>query len=71
LSLSADQFCQWAALNPVNAELLSRLPSLSLNQCYLTAGCLFQATWNRVSERSAGWGVKDYDVFYFDDHDLS
>jgi hypothetical protein len=24
-----------------------------------------------MSERPAGWGVKDYDVFYFDDHDLS
>ena len=24
-----------------------------------------------MSERPAGWGVKDYDVFYFDDHNLS
>ena len=24
-----------------------------------------------MSERPAGWGVKDYDVLYFDDHDLS
>ncbi len=71
MSLSAEEFCRWATFNPINAELLSRLPSLELNQCYLTAGCLFQAVWNRLSERSAGWGVKDYDVFYFDDDDLS
>jgi hypothetical protein len=71
LSLSADEFCEWAMTNPINAELLSRLASLSLNQCYLTAGCLFQAVWNRISGKPAGWGVKDYDVFYFDDHDLS
>jgi uncharacterized protein len=24
-----------------------------------------------MSERPAGWGVKDYNVFYFDDHDPS
>ena len=71
MSLSADEFCHWATLNPINAELLSRLPSLGLMQCHLTAGCLFQAVWNRLSGRSANWGVKDYDVFYFDSQDLS
>ncbi len=57
--------------DPVNAELLRRLPDLGLNQCYLTAGCLFQAAWNRISGNPAGWGVKDYDVFYFDGDNLS
>lgn len=57
--------------NPVNAALLQRLAGLALPQCYLTAGCLFQAVWNQRSGRAASWGVKDYDVFYFDDTDLS
>ena len=57
--------------NPCNAALLNRLPGLGLPQCYLTAGCLFQAVWNRRSGRAPDWGVKDYDVFYFDDGDLS
>ncbi|HUB15598.1 MAG TPA: nucleotidyltransferase family protein, partial [Acetobacteraceae bacterium] len=57
--------------NPANVALLSRLPSLVLDQCYLTAGCLFQAVWNRSSGQAADWGIKDYDVFYFDEHDLS
>jgi len=56
--------------NPINAEIISRLPSLGLNQCMLTAGCLFQAVWNHQSRLPPDWGVKDYDVFYFDD-DLS
>jgi uncharacterized protein len=60
-----------ATMNPVNATLLARLPSMSLNQCHLAAGCLFQAVWNQASGRAAGWGVKDYDVFYFDDSDVS
>ncbi len=27
--------------------------------------------WNLASGRAAEWGIKDYDVFYFDDSDLS
>lgn len=53
--------------NPVNAEIARRLPELGLSQCMLTAGCLFQAVWNHQSGRPAAWGIKDYDVFYFDE----
>ena len=70
MTLSAEKFIETALHNPVNAALLSRLPSLGLGQCHLTAGCVLQATWNQISGRSAEWGVKDYDVFYFDE-DLS
>lgn len=69
--MTPQGFVDCAMLDTANAALLSRLPSLGLNQCHLTAGCLFQATWNRLSGHTAGWGVKDYDVFYFDDADLS
>ena len=71
MTLASQDFVAAASADPVNAALLSRLPLLGLDQCYLTAGCLFQATWNRRSGRPAGWGVKDYDVFYFDPQDLS
>lgn len=60
-----------AVQDPINAALLERLPGLGLRQGFLTAGCLFQATWNQLSDKPPGWGVKDYDVFYFDDTDLS
>jgi hypothetical protein len=68
--MTPGQFIAAAISNPANAALLSRLPLLRLNQCYLTAGCLFQAAWNQISGQPPGWGVQDYDVFYFDD-DLS
>jgi len=68
---ASETFIADVKANTVNAELLARLPTLSLRQCYLTAGCLFQAAWNRVSGHPADWGVKDYDVFYCDDGDLS
>ncbi len=69
--LTPASFIAQALSNPVNAELLQRLDSLRLPQCHLTAGCLFQAVWNRQTGRAPDWGVKDYDVFYFDAADLS
>jgi hypothetical protein len=69
--ISPETFIAWAMENPVNAALLDRLPQLGLPQCHLTAGCLFQAAWNRRSGRPPQEGIKDYDVFYFDDRDLS
>lgn len=70
MELNADELIALAMTNSVNAEIISRLPLLGLNQCMLTAGCLFQPVWNVQSRLSPGWGIKDYDVFYFDD-DLS
>lgn len=68
---SSQMFIDDVMTNPINVELLARLPSLGLSECFLTAGCLFQATWNRISGHPTNWGIKDYDVFYFDDSDLS
>ncbi|WP_342215863.1 nucleotidyltransferase family protein [Mesorhizobium sp. L-8-3] len=44
---------------------------LGLPQCFLTAGCLFQTVWNLRSSRPAQADIKDYDIFYFDNSDLS
>jgi hypothetical protein len=69
--MDPGDFIACALSNQANAALLSRLPALGLSECYLTAGCLFQAVWNKASGRAADWGIKDYDVLYFDDRDLS
>ena len=71
MAVSPQEFIAATMRNPVNAALLARLPGLALPQCHLTAGCLFQAEWNLRSGQDAAWGVKDYDVFYYDDTDLS
>lgn len=70
MTLTVEGLVSIARTNPINAEIISRLPSLGLNQCMLTAGCLFQAVWNHQANQPAAWGIKDYDVFYFD-NDLS
>lgn len=61
----------WAFENRVNGEILRRLPTLGLPQAHLAAGCLYQAAWNRLSGRPADAAIKDYDIFYYDDRDLS
>ena len=68
--MSPEALIAEAMRDPVNAALMARLPALALPQGFLTAGCLFQAAWNHTAGRPPGWGVKDYDVFYFDS-DLS
>ena len=66
MTLTVESLVRIAMTNPINAQIASRLPALGLNQCMLTAGCLFQAVWNHQSQQPPAWGVKDYDVFYFD-----
>lgn len=70
VSLNSQRVMTLAMENPINQLLLERLATLDLPNCMLTAGCLFQAVWNKHCGQPAGWGVKDYDVIYYDD-DLS
>lgn len=70
MTLTVDTLITLAMTRPVNGEITKRLPTLRLDQCRLTAGCLFQAVWNLRSDFPPDWGVHDYDVFYFDE-DLS
>lgn len=57
--------------NPLNREILDRLPDLGAADAWLVAGCLYQTVWNGLCGQAPDWGIKDYDVFYFDDRDLS
>ncbi|MFB6560830.1 nucleotidyltransferase family protein [Streptomyces sp. NPDC056400] len=57
--------------NDVLTEILSRAATLALPGWYVTAGCLFQTVWNVVTDRPPTSGIKDYDIFYFDNGDLS
>lgn len=57
--------------DPVCRTILDRAPRLGLGEWWLTAGAVFQNVWNAVEHREPGYGIRDYDVFYFDDSDLS
>ena len=74
MNLQASQTLDFASAvraNRINAELLRRLPRLGLPDCWLVAGCLFQTVWNLKSGRQPEEQILDYDVFYYDDSDLS
>lgn len=60
-----------ALANPINRKILERLPMLGAPNACLVAGSVYQAFWNALSDRPVAEGVKDYDLFYFDDTDLS
>ena len=57
--------------NPMVAEVLVRAGKMALPDWYLTAGCLFQTVWNVLDGHPAQRGILDYDLFYFDESDLS
>jgi len=52
--------------NPVNATILARLPQLKAPDAWLVSGALFQTVWNVQTHRAPSYGIKDYDIFYFD-----
>lgn len=57
--------------DPDLMALLRTLRALALPPWRVTAGCLYQTVWNVLTGRPRGTGIKDYDVVYFDDADLS
>ncbi|SFR23538.1 hypothetical protein SAMN04488564_10724 [Lentzea waywayandensis] len=66
----ADALRSVLARNEVLVEVLRGAAGLDLPGWYLTAGCVFQTVWNVVTGRSPTDGIRDYDLFYFDDSDL-
>lgn len=59
------------ARNDLLIEVLARAAKHDLPGWYLTAGRVFQTVWNVVTDRPPNEGIKDYDLFYFDDSDRS
>ncbi len=70
-----DRFLALVLRNPIVERVLAAAEAdahrAGLPGWYLTAGCLFQTVWNVLDGHDPGRGIKDYDLFYFDDRDLS
>jgi uncharacterized protein len=52
--------------NPNNRAILERLPDLGVSDAWLVSGALFQTVWNGLTGRAPTYGIRDYDIFYFD-----
>ena len=52
--------------DPALMHVLTTVRTLGLNDWRLFSGAVYQAVWNAVTGRPAGYGVRDYDLGYFD-----
>ena len=52
-------------------EILKRLSELKIPNAYVAAGGVAQTVWNELHGFDLTYGIKDYDVIYFDQHDIS
>lgn len=64
--MNAHDFRKLVLRNPLNDALLDALMRLELPDAWIVSGCLVQTIWNQKTGRAIGYGINDYDVFYFD-----
>jgi uncharacterized protein len=65
------EFIRLASANSINQQIWQRIPDLPLPQGMLVSGCLYQSVWNGLLGHEPTRGIRDYDLVYFDDSDLS
>ena len=66
--MNRDEFLAAVLRNPNNKIIADELLRLALPDAWIVSGCLVQTVWNVQTGRPVDYGIKDYDVFYFD-HD--
>ncbi len=62
-----ERFLDLVLADPTVRTVLQRTPRLGVQDWWLTAGLLFQTVWNALTGRPPGSGIRDADLFYFDD----
>jgi len=53
------------------SEILRRFDDIGLPDAWIVAGCIAQTVWNLACGRAAESGIKDIDIVYFDDAELT
>lgn len=57
--------------DPGLMHVLEVMRGLDLPDWRVVSGAVYQAVWNAQTGRPAGYGIKDYDLAYFDASDVS
>lgn len=60
------QLVQIVRRDPVLMQVLTTVRGLGLKDWRLFSGAVYQAVWNDRTGRPVGYGIKDYDIGYFD-----
>jgi hypothetical protein len=66
MPMDTDAFLATALRNPVNEIIADELFKIALPDAWIVSGCLVQTAWNVLTARAVGYGIEDYDIFYFD-----
>ena len=66
-----DRFEQIIRADTVIWPALDIARSLALPDWLIASGAVYQSIWNALIGRPCGYGLKDIDLIYFDDSDLS
>ena len=61
------EFLRIIQADPDIAALLAAMSTFGAPDCWLVSGVLFQTVWNVLEGRPQGYGIQDYDLFYFDE----
>jgi uncharacterized protein len=65
-AMNSDEFRGATLRNPVNQAIADELLHLALPDAWIVSGCLVQTVWNVLTNRAVDYGIRDYDIFYFD-----
>jgi hypothetical protein len=65
------RLCGVLAETPGLIQVLHAARALDLPDWWLVSGAVYQPVLNHLTGRAADFGIKDYDLVYFDDADLS
>jgi hypothetical protein len=57
--------------SPRLIRVLTIARDLDLPQWRIVSGAVYQTVWNALTGRAPDYGIRDYDLFYFDGSDLS
>lgn len=69
-----EQYEEFVLILKQNKDLMSILDyiyELKLPNFYIAAGSVFQTIWNYYDNKPLNFGIKDIDIIYYDDNDLS
>ncbi len=71
LPTQTEWLVQTVVRSPIAKAILDRAPQLRIPNWYLGAGCIAQTVWNVAHGFDPTFGIRDYDLVYFDSTDLS
>jgi uncharacterized protein len=57
--------------SPRLMQVLEIARELALPEWRIVSGAVYQTVWNSLTGRDPDYGIKDYDLFYFDASDIS